>query len=334
MDDPQQCEAPRVRTGEVAFAGHSTWFRVTGDLPGGRADRADGGPTELAAPTPVVVLHGGPGLAHNGYLPMAGLAASGRAVVHYDQLGCGNSTHLPDADPSFWTIDLFKDELATLLTELGIERYHLVGHSWGGMLGAEFAVDRPPGLASLTICNSPASMALWIEAAHQLLAELPQQVAETLLRHEEAGTTDSAEYRDATAFVYSRHFCRVLPLPADVAASLAQADEDPTVYHAMNGPSEFHVIGSLADWSVVERLDAVEVPTLVIGGEHDQATPETWAPYVERIPDARAHVFADASHTPHVEQTDQWLRVVGDFIGDHDAPPTSARDRHQRKASL
>lgn len=319
MGHNESSEPGATCTGAVDFGEHRTWYRVAGDL--------------AAATRPaVVVLHGGPGLAHNGCQPMAGLAADGRAVVHYDQLGCGNSTHLPDADPSFWTIDLFKDELYNLVDQLGIEQYHLVGHSWGGMLGAEVAIDQPASLLSLTICNSPASMELWVQAAGELLAQLPAPIRETLLEHEAAGTTDSEEYRNATAFVYSRHFCRVLPLPDNVAASLAQLDQDPTVYHVMNGPSEFHVIGSLQEWTVVDRVGAIDAPTLVLAGEYDEATPATWAPFTERIPDVRAHVFSDASHTPHVEQTDEWLRVVGDFLRHHDAS-TTRRDRNERKAS-
>jgi L-proline amide hydrolase len=316
--------AEDVRTGVVPFGAHRTWYRVTGTSDAGRA--------------PVVVLHGGPGLAHFGCLPMAGLAAAGRSVIHYDQLGCGNSTHLPDADPSLWTVQLFKDELANLLTALRIDRYHLVGHSWGGMLGAEFAVDQPPGLLSLTIGNSPASMQLWMKAADDLLGELPEDVRDTLVQHEAAGTTDSAAYREATDFVYARHFCRVRPLPDNVKASLGQLEDDPTVYYAMNGPSEFHVIGSLKDWTIVDRLERIAVPTLVLGGQYDEATPETWAPFVDRIPDSRAHVFPDASHTPHVEQPEQWLSVVGEFLRTHEAPPTSTPTtdtphRDRRKAS-
>ena len=309
-------ETVSVREGELDFAGHRTWYRVTGE----------------GARPPVIVLHGGPGLAHNGCLPMAGLATDGRAIIHYDQLGCGRSTHLPDVDPSFWTIDLFKDELHNVLAGLGIAEYHLVGHSWGGMLGVEFAIDRPPGLLSLTICNSPASMDLWMKAAAELLEQLPEPVRKTLLEHEAAGTTGSEEYRTATAFVYARHFCRVVPLPDHIEASLAQLEEDPTVYHVMNGPSEFHVVGSLRGWSAVDRLGRIEVPTMVVAGEYDEVTPESWAPFTERIPDVRAHIFADASHTPHVEQPDEWLRVVGDFLRQHDAL-TNPRDRNQRKAS-
>jgi L-proline amide hydrolase len=168
--------------GTVDFRGHHTWYRVTGDLAATRA----------AGLLPLVVLHGGPGVPHEYVLRIAGLAATGRAVVHYDQLGCGFSTHLPDQSPDFWTVQLFLDELDTVLAALGIDDgYALLGQSWGGMLAAEHAVRRPTGLRALVIANSPASMELWLAEANRLRGELPPEVQATLLAHEEAGTTGS-----------------------------------------------------------------------------------------------------------------------------------------------
>jgi L-proline amide hydrolase len=300
-------EGLSVTTGSADFGGHQTWYRVTGQLDPD-AERA-----------PVVVLHGGPGAAHDYTLAMTSLADDGRAVVHYDQLGCGRSTHLPDADPSFWTVDLFVAELRNLVEVLGIgNRFHLLGQSWGGMLGPEVVLSDSSGIRSLTICDSPASMPLWLAAAAELRAGLPADVQRVLDEHEAAGTTDSREYHAAMDVFYARHVCRVQPLPAEVAASFDQIEAEPTVYHTMNGPSEFHVIGSLKDWSVVDRLPGIDVPTLVVAGAHDEARPEVWQPFLDHIPDASSHVFAESSHMPHVEEPDEFRRVVGDFLRSHD----------------
>ena len=96
--------------------------------------------------------------------------------------------------------------------------------------------------------------------------------------------------------------------------SFAQMEEDPTVYHTMNGPSEFHVIGTLKNWSIIDRLHRIEVPTLLISGRHDEATPATVQPYADRIQDVRWEIFENSSHMPHVEETDRCLKVVGDFL--------------------
>lgn len=146
--------------GYAPFRDWRTWYRVTGDP---HADKA-----------PVVVLHGGPGATHDYLLSVNDLAEQGRAVVMYDQLGNGRSTHLPDRGADFWTVELFVDELASLLRHLGIDgRYHVVGQSWGGFLAQEHALTQPAGLRGLVLADTAASFPAFVEGANRLRAELP-----------------------------------------------------------------------------------------------------------------------------------------------------------------
>jgi L-proline amide hydrolase len=293
---------PPLTTGFAPFREHRTWYRVTGEL-----DRG----------VPLVVLHGGPGCTHNYVLSIAGLADGNRAVIHYDQLGCGQSTRMRDAAPDFWTVELFLEELDTLLGHLGIAgSYDLLGQSWGGMLAAEHAVRKPAGLRKLVIADSPASMRDWRDAAETLRAELPAEVRETLERHEATGDYENPEYKAASDVFYARHVCRIVPNPPEVERTNKAMEEDPTVYRAMNGPNEFHVVGSLRDWTVIDRLPAIEVPTLVINGRYDEATDDCVRPYVERVPGARHVHFENSSHMPHVEERESFLATVGAFLED------------------
>jgi L-proline amide hydrolase len=292
----------------VPFGGHETWVQIT------EPDNARPGAL------PLFILHGGPGMAHDYVRNIADLAdETGRTVIHYDQIGCGNSTRLPDAPADFWTPNLFVDEFHTVRHALGIDEYHLLGQSWGGMLGAEIAVRQPFGLASLAICNSPASMELWMAAADELRGQLPPDIQATLNRHEEAGTVFDPEYLAATEEFYRRHVCRVVPTPQDFLDTVAQMEADPTVYHTMNGPNEFHVLGTLRGWSIVDRLHRITAPTLVIAGEFDEVTPATWQPYVEHIADVESHVFPDTSHCTHLEKPEEFRAVVAAFLTSHDA---------------
>jgi L-proline amide hydrolase len=283
-----------------------TWYRIEGDL--GMEGRA-----------PLVILHGGPGAAHDYLEPVADLARiSGRPCVLYDQIGCGRSQHLPDAPKEFWTVDLFCRELTALLEHLGIAaRYHVLGQSWGGMLGLEHALGQPPGLLSLVVANSPASIDLWVSEGNRLRGLLPAEVQDTLARHEDAGTTDSPEYEEAVMVFYERHLCRI-PFPDGLQRTFAQLDEDPTVYHTMNGPSEFHVIGTLRGWDITSRLGEIRVPVLVISGEHDEATPRVVRPLVDGLPDARWELIDGASHSTHLERPEQFLELVEAFLSAHD----------------
>jgi L-proline amide hydrolase len=283
-----------------------TWYRVEGDL------GADG-------PVPLVILHGGPGVAHDYVEPIASLASTaGRPCVLYDQIGCGRSQHVPDAPVDFWSVDLFRRELTALVEHLGIAgRYHVLGQSWGGMLGLEHALEHSAGLRALVVANSPASLELWVSEANRLRALLPRDVQDILTRHEAAGTTDSEEYEQAVMVYYERHLCRI-PFPDGLQRSFAQLAQDPTVYHTMNGPSEFHVIGTLKGWDITPRLGDVRVPVLVISGEHDEATPAVVRPMVEALPDARWELIEGASHCTHLERPARFLELVEAFLSAHD----------------
>ncbi|AIC21893.1 amino acid amidase [Pseudomonas chlororaphis] len=290
-----------IREGFASFGPYQTWYRVTGDLDGGR--------------TPLVILHGGPGCTHDYVDAFKDIATSGYPVVHYDQLGNGRSMHLPEKDSSFWNVELFLDELENLLDHLGIsDNYALLGQSWGGMLASEHAVLRPTGLRALIVANSPADMGTWVREANRLRKLLPKDVQHTLLKHEQAGTLKSAEYLEAARVFYDRHVCRVTPWPGEVSRTFAQMDADPTVYHAMNGPTEFHVIGSMKNWTIVDRLSQINVPTLLISGLHDEATPTVIKPYLDHIPDIRWALFENSSHMPHVEERMACMGTVVRFL--------------------
>jgi L-proline amide hydrolase len=182
------------------------------------------------------------------------------------------------------------------------------------MLGSEHAVTTPSGLKALIIANSPASMGLWLQAAARLRSALPPEVQATLLAHEVAGTIASDEYKAASQVFYQRHVCRLDPWPDEVRRTFDAMDADPTVYHAMNGPTEFHVIGSLKDWSVIDRLHAIDVPVLLISGRHDEAAPEVVQPFAERIKDVEWVIFENSSHMPHVEERAACMGVVTEFL--------------------
>jgi L-proline amide hydrolase len=292
--------------GRMTWDAGWTWYRTEGALASdGRA--------------PLVLLHGGPGAAHDYLESIAVLAeTAGRPCVLYDQIGCGRSQHLPGAPADFWSVELFRRELDALLAHLGIAgRYHVLGQSWGGMLGMEHAVGHPPGLRSLVIANSPASMKLWIAETGRLRSLLPDDVQQVLATHEQDGTTDSEEYHAAVRVFYERHLCRI-PFPDSLERSLAQIDEDPTVYETMNGPSEFHVTGSLATWDITPRLGEVDVPCLVISGEFDEATEDVVRPLVSAIPGARWELFEGTSHSTHLEQPERFLEMVESFLAAND----------------
>ncbi|EGH41699.1 MULTISPECIES: proline iminopeptidase-family hydrolase [Pseudomonas syringae group] len=290
-----------IKEGFAPFGDYQTWYRITGDL--------------HSPDTPLVILHGGPGCTHDYVDSFKDIASTGRAVIHYDQLGNGKSTHLREVKRDFWTVDLFLSELDNLLEHLGIENnYALLGQSWGGMLASEHAVRQPEGLKALIIANSPADMHTWVSEANRLREDLPAEVQAALLKHEKAETLKDPEYLKASRVFYDRHVCRITPWPEEVKRTFDAIDADPTVYHAMNGPTEFHVIGTMKDWTIVNRLKLISVPALLISGKYDEATPLVVKPYVDNVPDISWSIFEESSHMPHAEERMACMGRVAGFL--------------------
>jgi len=216
-------------------------------------------------------------MAHNYLLSISALAENPKyhiPVVFYDQIGSGLSTHIREKrlDEAFWQPELFMAELDNLLEHLGVaDDFDLLGQSWGGMLGAMFAIRGHKGLKRLIISNSPASMPLWVESCSEWRKQLPDHVEKALQKHEADKTYHDPEYLKAVEYFYKHHLCRVYPFPKDILDTFAWVEKDDTVYMTMNGPSEFTVVGSLKSWSVVDQVHKITVPTLVLNAEFDEA---------------------------------------------------------------
>lgn len=164
----------------------------------------------------------------------------GVTVVFYDQIGCGNSTRLPERrnDHAFWTVELFIAEFENLTAHLGITEFDLLGHSWGGMLGADYATRQPKGLRHLVISNSPASIELWIKSCNERRTELPREIDETLDKYEKAQDYDAKPYQDAVVSFYQRFVCRKAgengaPFTPPLMKTLELLEADNTVYYTM-----------------------------------------------------------------------------------------------------
>jgi proline-specific peptidase len=266
--------------GYIEVEGGRVWYRSVGE----------GG-------VPLLCLHGGPGFTHY-YLEALEALADRRQVIFYDQLGCGRADR--PTDDGLWTVDRFVQELADVRAALGLERLHLFGSSWGGMLAMQYTLDRRPELASLILCGSPASMTRWASDCAELLAAEPAEVRQTIAQHEEDGFTACPEYQAAILGFYRKHVCRMNPWPGGLERSFAEAGYQ--VYNYMNGPSEFTVTGTLKTWDVMDRLPEIAVPTLLVGGQYDECTPGHLEAMHSRIQGSQLAIISDASHLCFAEQ--------------------------------
>jgi len=186
---------------------------------------------------PLITISGGPGVSHDYLSNLKDLAKPGRPVVFWDQLGTGRSTHLPEKlfDDTFWTEDLFLEQLKVLLAHLRIEHdYDILGHSWGGMLGTAFASTQPAGLRRLVLSSVPFSSELWLKAYRGYRGGMPEHHRDTLMeRRTSLESTSEPRYVAALNLFLSRHFCSLDPLPDELQISQNSVVSDPTVWLSM-----------------------------------------------------------------------------------------------------
>lgn len=289
-----------------------TAYEIYGDLENGRI--------------PLIALHGGPGFKHDYLCPISLILIDyGIPVVMYDQIGCGDSTHFPDrmGDTTFWTPKLFMAELDNLRDVLGIKNFDLLGHSWGGMLAAQYTVTRLPiGLRKLIISDSPASLTRWMKSTNELLKGLPAEIQETIRLCEAEGKTQSPEFEAAANEFNKRFSCRLDPPPRELIEAIQDATKDPTVQMTMFGLSDFNVTGSLRTLSLeddLKKLTTEVVPggILLMNGYFDVAQDDCMMPFFKE-PSAKVKWirFGLSSHCPQLEETEKFVTALGKFLED------------------
>ncbi|MGI0071638.1 MAG: proline iminopeptidase-family hydrolase [Thermoplasmata archaeon] len=292
---------PAVREGLVPVHGYRLYWKSVGE------------PGPLGT---VVTLHGGPGATHDYLLCFADLAARGYRVVFYDQLGCGRS-ELP-RDEGEYSVERDVEDLEELRRALGIERMHLLGSSYGGLLAIAYALAHPAPIRTLTIASGLASVPLTVREMARLLRELPPPFPAWIARHDARGEFDHPEYLAATDSFYRRHLCRLEPWPAEVTYTLEHGLS--RKYRVMNGPNEFTITGTIRDWDQTGRLGEIRVPTLVTVGRYDEVTPVVAESIHRGIPGSEEVVFAASSHTAFWEERAGYMDILSEFLGRHPEP--------------
>ncbi|MFF4772887.1 proline iminopeptidase-family hydrolase [Microtetraspora fusca] len=285
--------------GEIDVPGGKVWYRRMGS----------GG-------VPLLLVHGGPGYPSDLLFEAFEPLALEREVIWYDQLGVGRSDRIDDA--SLLTVDRFLDELGAVIEGLGLERPHVYGHSWGAMLGLQYAAERAPEWTSLICANGLASVPRFEEEVRDLLAKLPGDVLDRTYGRELRGETDDPDY-----WVAQGEYMRACV----VRTSSVSLDPDLMsliTFRTMIGQADYHVTGALKDWDIFDRLERIRVPTLVLGGEFDECVPSHLADIAGRIPDSEHVTQSGAAHMGYLEEEPlrrEYVSIIRDYMERIEARP-------------
>ena len=270
-----------------------------------------------SGPITVLTLHGGPGCTHEylecfeDFLPQQGIQ-----FVYYDQLGSAYSDQ-PD-DPSLWTVERFREEVEQVRAALELEQFYLFGHSWGGMLGIEYALKYQRHLKGLIISNMTASIPAYVASITTLRQQLPPAVIRTLEKYEATGEYSAPEYEE-TMFkqIYTRYICRLDPWPEPLVRMFRHLSTP--VYHTMQGPNEFVVTGTFKNWDRWNELPQITVPTLLSVGRFDTMRVADIEKMGALIPSARVVICEQGSHCSLYDDQQTYFRDLLAFIKDVEA---------------
>ncbi len=293
----------KITEGYMPYLGYRTYYRIVGECAPGKR--------------PLLLLHGGPGSTHNYFEVLDVLAEDGRAIISYDQLGCGNSA-VPSC-PSLWVARTWLDELAELRKHLGLSEVHLLGQSWGGMLAIQYMCDEAPqGVRSLILSSTLASASLWEQEGRRRLTYLPQQMQQAIAAAEASGDYSSAAYQEAED-EYMRRHCFAMPLEEQPECVRRPAVKGRESYVTAWGPNEFSPTGTLAGWEYGDKLPQIKVPTMIFSGTRDLSSPLVAKSMYDAIPNARWELFAYSRHMPFVEEAEKYRKLLSAWLEEQDA---------------
>lgn len=276
------------------------------DVPGGRVWYRSVG---YGHATPLLLVHGGPGLP-SGYLTPLRRVTADRPVVFYDQLGAGNSDR--NSDQSLWRVDRFVRELAAVRRSLGLTEVHILGHGWGAMLAVEYLRTNPEGVQSLILASPVLNAERWAADAQKLIVRLSPEAQRAIETHAAAGTTVDPAYQSALQEYYRRYLSRSEPWSTHLNDAFGKVNS--SLRNFMWGPSEFAITGTIKDYAAEEFLAQIAVPVLFTAGRYDEVTPATIQHYQSLVPGSQIAIFENSAHMTMLDEPDAYADAVRQFL--------------------
>lgn len=270
----------------------------------------------------LLLLNGGPGATHEYFECFENfMLPEGFELIYYDQLGCGLSDN--PKDTSMWDLGRFVEEVEQVRKALNLNKdnFYLLGHSWGGILGMQYALKYQDNLKGLIISNMMMSCPAYGKYAQEVLApQFDPKVLDTIRQIEAKGDFQNPKYMELLMpHFYTKHILR-LPLeqwPEPVNRSFAKMNQ--SLYVTMQGPSEFGIAGNLVNWDVTKELPKIKTPTLTIGATHDTMDPEHMKWVSTRVQNGRSINCPNGSHMAMYDDQKNYFPGLIKFIKDVDA---------------
>lgn len=283
----------KEQEGYVPVKGGKIWYHIIGKGKG----------------LPLLLTHGGPGGTSRSFYQFTTLGKD-RPIILFDQLGSGRSGH--HTDTSLLKVPLFVEQVKALVDHLSLDSFYLHGHSWGTALALEYYLKYPKGIKAI-IFNSPYfSTEVWKKDADTLISSLPQSIQKAIADGERTGDFNSEAYQHANT-VFAKNFGvrnTRLTSPWDTVT----APGNGFIYNYMWGPTEFTATGTLKNYDRISSLSSIQVPTLFITGEFDEARPATVARLSKLVKHSQFGVIKGAGHGTMHDNRLENIRFIETFL--------------------
>lgn len=263
----------------------------------------------------LLLLNGGPGATHEYFECMENfLPKEGIEFIYYDQLGCGNSDN--PRDTALWSLPRYVEEVEQVRQALNLnqDNFYLLGHSWGGVLAAEYAFKYQQNLKGLIISNMMMSCPAYGRYAQEVLAkQMKPEVLAEIQQIEAKKDFGNPRYMALLEpNFYAQHVCRVAPLPEPVTRSMSKVNQ--SLYVTMQGPSEFGIAGKIANWDRTADLPKLAVPVLAIGGKYDTMDPEHMRMIATQVQKGNALICPQGSHMSFYDDQQTYFTGLIKFL--------------------
>jgi proline iminopeptidase len=267
----------------------------------------------------ILLLHGGPAWTHEymecfeSFFPKEGFE-----FYEYDQLGSYYSDQPKDS--SLWTTERFVEEVEQVRKAIGADasNFYILGNSWGGLLGMEYALKHQDKMKALIVANMVASATEYGKYAEEVLApQMDPKVLAEIRGLEAKKDFSNPRYMELLLpNFYKEHACRLQEWPDGLNRSMKHANGD--IYTMMQGPSEFGVAGRLANWDIKARLKEIKIPALMIGAKHDTMDPKAMEEQSKMVQRGRYLYCPNGSHLSMWDDQQVFMNGVIQFINDVD----------------
>jgi proline iminopeptidase len=258
---------------------------------------------------PLFLLHGGPGLDHTEFGDFLDPLGDELRLLLVDQRAQGRSDR--DAAPETWTIEQMARDVSTLAGALGLERYAVLGHSYGAFVALRHAIDGDPGLVA-TIVSSGLPSARYLAQVEANLAafepvELREQVQQSWARESEARTHEDV----VSLFVDQLPFHFADPRDPRIELAVESMGDARFSADVLRAGAETEYGGL----DVEDRLGEVRTPLLVLAGRHDRTCAlEGSEAIADGVPGAELVVLEQSAHMGFIEEPERYLAVVREFL--------------------